>query len=76
MGKKQEIINAAYSLFCEKGYLLSVSELASTVGIKTASLYSHYNSKDQIIELMVREEIEHYFGCLEEKIIQIEHKMQ
>lgn len=72
MGKKQEIINGAYSLFCEKGYHLSVSELAGAVGIKTPSLYSHYETKDQIIELMIREEIERYFGCLEEKIIQIE----
>jgi AcrR family transcriptional regulator len=73
LGKKQEIINAAYNLFCEKGYHLSVSELANAVGIKTPSLYSHYETKDQIIELMIREEIERYFGYLEEKIIQIEH---
>ncbi|MEL7656267.1 MAG: helix-turn-helix domain-containing protein [Bacillota bacterium] len=73
MGKKQEIINAAFNLFCEKGYHLSVSELANAVGIKTPSLYSHYETKDQIIELMIREEIERYFSCLEEKINQIEH---
>jgi AcrR family transcriptional regulator len=74
LGKKQEIIKAAYDLFCAKGYHLSVSELASAVGIKTASLYSHYVSKDQIIELMIREEIDHYFGCLEEQIIKAEQQ--
>lgn len=69
MGKKDEIIEAAYDLFCQKGYHLSVSELAGAVGIKTASLYSHYASKDQIIELMIREEINHYFGCLQKKML-------
>jgi len=73
LGKKQEIINAAYNLFCDKGYHLSVSELAKAVEIKTPSLYSHFETKDQIIELMIREEIEHYFCHLEEKILQIEH---
>lgn len=73
MGRKQDIINEAYNLFCEKGYHLSVSELANAVGIKTPSLYSHYETKDQIIELMIREEIERYYNCLEETLIQIEH---
>jgi AcrR family transcriptional regulator len=69
MSKKQEIIDAAYTLFCEKGYHLSVSELADAVGIKTPSLYSHFGSKDQIIELMIRGEIDRYFACLEQQMI-------
>ena len=46
MDKKQEILMAAFDIFCEKGYHLSVAELAGAVKIKTPSLYSHFASKD------------------------------
>ncbi len=72
MDKKQEIIDAAFELFCEKGYHLSVSELAHAVGIKTPSLYSHFGSKDQILEHMIRQEVQRYYVCLREKIIRAE----
>lgn len=73
MDKKQEILDAAYELFCAKGFHLSVSELAGEVGIKTPSLYSHFNSKDQILELMILQEIERYYICLEEKMLHLEN---
>lgn len=68
MDKKREIIEAAFELFCEKGYHLSMSELAAAVGIKTPSLYSHFSGKDQILELMIQEEIQRYFGCLDARM--------
>jgi len=72
LDKKQEIIEAAFELFCEKGYHLTMSEIANAVGIKTPSLYSHFNNKDEILELMIHEEIYRYYRFLEEKIIEIE----
>lgn len=71
MDKKQEIIEASFELFCEKGYHLSLSEIASAVGIKTPSLYSHFKNKDELLELMIREEIHQYYRFLERKIIEI-----
>ena len=68
MNKKQEIIAAAFDLFCEKGYQLSMSELAGAVGIKTPSLYSHFSGKDEIVELMIHEEVRRYFYQLDEKM--------
>ncbi len=67
MDKKQEILDAAYMLFSEKGYSLSMSEISQAVHIKTPSLYSHFKSKDEIIELTVKAEIERYFNMLFEK---------
>ena len=64
LDKKQEIIDAAFDLFCEKGDHLSMSELAVAVGIKTPSLYSHFTGKSQILERMIREEICRYFDEL------------
>jgi len=73
LDKKQEILEAAFDLFCAKGYHLSVSELASAVGIKTPSLYSHYTSKDQILELMIRQEIQRYYACLKQTMLHAEN---
>ena len=74
MDKKQEIIEAAFELFCEKGYHLTLSEIAHAVGIKTPSLYSHFNNKDEILELMIHEEIYRYYRLLDDKIIEIVEK--
>ena len=71
MDKKQEILMAAFNIFCEKGYCLTVAELAGAVKIKTPSLYSHFASKDEIIELVVRDEIERYYAYLHEWMFKI-----
>jgi AcrR family transcriptional regulator len=74
LDKKQEIIDAAFELFSIKGDHLSVAELARAVGIKTPSLYSHFESKDQIMEVMIRREIHRYYECLEQEIIMVENR--
>ena len=71
MDKKHEILNAAFDIFSEKGYHLSVAELAKAVNIKTPSLYSHFESKDEIIELVVRDEIERYYSFLKGKMLEV-----
>lgn len=48
---KERIFEAAIDLFAEKGFnATSMREIAETVGIKKASMYSHYKSKDEILE--------------------------
>ena len=71
MDKKEEILEAAAVLFIEKGYGFSMSELSAAVGIKTPSLYSHYESKEEIVGLMMqraflscRTELEQYIASL------------
>ena len=52
---KERIFKAAIDLFAQKGFdATSMREIAEAVGIKKASLYSHYNSKDEILEKIVR----------------------
>lgn len=70
MDKKHEILKAAFDIFCEKGYHLSVSELADAVNIKTPSLYSHFANKDEVIELVIRDEIQRYYSCLTDKMLE------
>lgn len=47
--RKDEIINKSLKLFASKGYLgTSMNDIAVASGIKKASLYSHYPSKESI----------------------------
>ena len=51
---KERIFEAAIDLFAQKGFnAASMREIAEAVGIKKASLYSHYKSKDEILEKIV-----------------------
>ena len=50
VGTKEKIINAAIFLFSDKGYSkVSVRDIAKEVGIKAASLYGHFKSKEDIL---------------------------
>ncbi len=53
---KKEILNAALELFSNQGYeATSISQIANAVGIKKASLYSHYESKKEILDILIQE---------------------
>lgn len=54
--RKQEILQAARRLFSQKGFQnASMRDLAQALDIKPASLYSHYQSKDEILwEIAIR----------------------
>ena len=53
---KQKILDSAIDLFAKKGYTeTTVRELASLVGVKEASLYNHFPSKNAILEFILEE---------------------
>ena len=53
---KQEIIEAALDLFSAQGFeATSVSQIADAVGIRKASLYSHFENKQAILDALVKE---------------------
>ncbi len=64
MDKKEEILNAVDLLFANKGYNLSMSDIAKDVGIKVPSIYSHYTGKDAIILLVVEREINYFYDFI------------
>lgn len=46
MDTRHRILDAALTLFAEKGYAnVFVAEIADAVGIKAPSLYKHFGSK-------------------------------
>lgn len=50
-GTKDRIMDTAIDLFSRKGYeAVAVQEIAAAVGIKKSSIYSHFKSKDQILQ--------------------------
>ena len=52
---KQRILSESLRLFSENGYdAVSVSEIASAVGIKAPSLYKHYKSKRDILDSILK----------------------
>ena len=58
---KQEILNAALELFSVQGYeATSISQLADAVGIRKASLYSHFENKQAILDALIRSTLEQY----------------
>ena len=58
---KQEILEASLDLFSVQGFeATSISQIADAVGIRKASLYSHVESKQAILDAIVKEVLEQY----------------
>lgn len=56
MSTKKRILDAALTLFSEKGYAnVHVAQIAEAVGIKAPSLYKHYRSKQEIFSSILDE---------------------
>ena len=54
MTTKECITDAALTLFSERGYTgTSVKNIADAVGIRDASLYKHFKSKQEIFDSIV-----------------------
>ena len=50
-GRQKEIMDIAQNMFREKGYMASsMRDIAKEAGMKAASLYNHFSSKDEILK--------------------------
>ena len=59
--KKDEILGKALELFASQGYFgTSMDDIAKAVGIKKASLYSHYSGKESIFTAVFNNILEDY----------------
>ena len=58
---KQEILEASLDLFSVQGFeATSISQIAGAVGIRKASLYSHFENKQAILDALVKDVLEQY----------------
>lgn len=56
---RDRIVAEAFTLFAERGYhAVSVRDIAAAVGIKDASLYNHFASKQALFDAVVAQEVE------------------
>ncbi|MGN0144893.1 MAG: TetR/AcrR family transcriptional regulator [Clostridium sp.] len=55
MNTKEKILNSALDLFAENGYhAVTVRDIAAKVGIKASSLYNHFESKQNILDELIK----------------------
>ena len=58
---KQEILEVSLDLFSTQGFeATSVSQIAEAVGIRKASLYSHFAGKQEILDSLLQTVLEQY----------------
>jgi AcrR family transcriptional regulator len=56
MGRRHEIVEAAQTLFAERGYHhTSMQDLGDALGMQRGSLYAHIGSKDELLVEIVRQ---------------------
>jgi AcrR family transcriptional regulator len=58
---KKKIMDSAFRLFAEQGTEFSLQEVAREVGIKKASIYAHFTSKESLLYDVINREIDAYF---------------
>jgi len=62
---KQTILEKALELFTEKGYIgASMGDIANAVGIRKASLYSHFDGKESIFEAVFNQILAEYVAFI------------
>lgn len=67
MTTKEKILNSSLNLFSTKGYkAVSVRDIASDVGIKASSLYNHFESKQDILDELIKLNINYVRDFLKE----------
>jgi len=65
-GTKQQIVDAARRLFSDHSYLgVSMSEIASRLGITKAALYYHFSGKREIYQSVLEEALSDLRGLLD-----------
>ena len=65
--RREEIIQTAAQLFKEKGFsAVTMRDLATTMGIKAASLYNHISSKQEILKEIIISLAEEFTNGMEQ----------
>lgn len=59
--RKELILEVAKKHFSEKGYNASLTDIAKDAGIRKATLYNYFQSKDDLFLEVILEETESYF---------------
>lgn len=65
--RKQRIINAARTVFTEKGYgKATVREIAKEAGLTTGAIYHHYKNKEELLHEVINDNIHYVYKIAEQ----------
>ena len=68
-GSKRAILEAALGLFAQNNYAAtSIRDIASAAGLKPATLYAHYKSKEEMLVMLVHIGYREYHRMLREAV--------
>lgn len=71
MPKREQILDAAATLFAEKGfYAATVEEIAGRAGIGKSTVYEYFSSKDHIFQETLKEGLESYMDAMKGRLKQ------
>ncbi|MGI5867212.1 MAG: TetR/AcrR family transcriptional regulator [Syntrophaceticus schinkii] len=71
MPKREQILDAAATLFADKGfYAATVEEIASRAGIGKSTVYEYFSSKDHIFQETLKEGLESYMEAMKGRLKQ------
>ena len=71
ISKKEKIIKVSEQLFLEKGFSnTSVEDITNTIGISKGSFYTYFDSKDALLEEIVKRTLER----IEAELIEFQNK--
>jgi AcrR family transcriptional regulator len=71
--RPQELLDAALSLFVEKGFAATrAEEVAQHAGVSKGTLYLYYPSKEELFKAVVRQNLSHLIAEGEEMVRQFE----
>lgn len=66
--RKDMILDVAYTKFADKGYHVTLTEIAEAAGIKKQSLYNYFNSKDELFYELILKVLDSFFSMKKEEV--------
>lgn len=72
MGKRQQLIHTAFSLFYRKGiHAVGINQITQTAGVSKKTLYNHFSSKDELIQAVVIYRDESFYNWIQARLEQV-----
>lgn len=71
--RRELILEVAYQKFAEKGYNISLTEIAEAAGIKKQSLYNYFESKEELYFEVINIHVDKYFYEKQVEFYELDH---
>ncbi|WP_373482386.1 TetR/AcrR family transcriptional regulator [Acetobacterium sp.] len=71
--RKDLILKVAYQKFAEKGYNISLTEIAEAAGIKKQSIYNYFESKEELYFEVINIHVDTYFNEKQVEFYELDH---